>query len=146
MSNIDPRLGTWKLNVAKSKFSPAYLAALKMAPPKEETVVFRELGADEIELTITGVQTDGKPITGKSTSPRQGGAVKLQQSPLPEGMTIVSTRIDPNNSLATYMVNGKQFLVAQSVISKNGKSMHITFRGTDASGKPFEQLAAFLKQ
>ena len=146
MSNIDPRLGTWKLNVAKSKFSPAYLAALKMAPPKEETVVFRELGADEIELTITGVQTDGKPITGKSTSPRQGGAVKLQQSPLPEGMTIVSTRIDPNNFYATYMLNGKQVFVGQGVISKNGKTLTVTSKGTDVQGKPFEQIQVFDKQ
>jgi hypothetical protein len=58
----------------------------------------------------------------------------------------VSTRIDPNNSYATYMMNGKQVFVSQSVIRKNGKMMRTTFRGTDAQGKPFEQLAVFVKQ
>lgn len=146
MPNIDPRLGTWKMDVAKSKFSPAWLAMMKMTPPKEEKLVFREVGADEIELAITGTQTDGKPISGKSTSPRQGGAVKLQESPFPEGMAVVFTRMDPNNSIATYMLNDKQLFMAQLAVSKNGKSMQVTFKGMDAQGKPFESLGVFVKQ
>ena len=146
MPTIDLRVGTWKLNVAKSKFSPVWLAAMNVAPPKEETVVVRELGTDEVELTITGAQTDGKPIAVKETFPRQGGIVKIQQGALPDGMTIVSTRIDPNNSYATFMLNGKQVFVSQGVISKNGKSMQVTTQGTDAQGKPFEQLLVFVKQ
>lgn len=146
MSNIDPRLGTWKLNIAKSKFSPAYLALMKQAPPKEGTVVLRELGTDELELAMTGTQADGKPIAIKSISPRQGGAVKIQQSPLPEGTTIVLTRIDPNDSFATYMLNGRQVFVGQSVISKDGKTMRNTAKGTDAQGKPFEHVTVFNKQ
>ena len=146
MSTIDPRLGTWKLDVAKSRFSAAWLAVMKQAAPKETTVLFRELGTDEFEMTITGALTDGKPIAVKNTFPRQGGAVKIQEGALPGGMTVVSTRIDPNNSYATYMLNGKQVFVGQSVISKNGNSMRITTRGMDAQGKPFEQLAVFAKQ
>lgn len=146
MSAIDPRFGTWKLNVAKSKFSPAYLALMKQSPPKEGTVVLRELGTDELELIMTGTQADGKPIAIKSVSPRQGGAVKIQQSPLPEGTTLVLTRIDPNNSFVTYMLNGKQVLVSQSIISKNGKTMRNTAKGTDAQGKPFEHVTVFDKQ
>jgi hypothetical protein len=122
------------------------MAFMKMTPPKEETLVLREVGTEEIQLSITGTQTDGKPIAVKSTSPRQGGATKIQEGPLPEGMTIVSTRIDPNNSYATYMMNGKQVFVSQNAVSKNGKSMRVTMRGTDAQGKPFEQLAVFVKQ
>jgi hypothetical protein len=143
---MDPRIGTWKLNVAKSKFSPLWQAIMKVAPPKEETVVFRALGTDEFELSITGTQTDGKPIAIKATSPRQGGVTKIQQGDLPEGMTIVSTKIDDNNVCATYMLNGKQVFVGQSVVSKNGKTMRITTRGTDAQGKLFEQVAVFDRQ
>jgi hypothetical protein len=146
MANVDPTVGTWKLNVAKSKFSPVLLALLNQAPPKEETVVFRELGTDEFEATITGAQTDGKPIAVKSTSPRQGGAVKIQQGNLPDGMTLVVTRIDQNNSYLTFMLNGKQILVCQSVISKDGKKTTNTYKGLDPQGKPFEQVAVFDKQ
>jgi hypothetical protein len=146
MPTIDPRLGTWKLNVAKSKFSPAFYALMNQAPPKEQTMVFRELGTDELEVTITGVQTDGKPIATKSTSPRQGGALKIQQGNFPEGMTIVSTKVDPNTSYLTVMLNGKQILVSQGVVSKNGKTMRNTAKGTDAQGKPIEQVTVLDKQ
>jgi hypothetical protein len=146
MANSDPRLGTWKLNVAKSKFSPALYALMKQASPKEQTVVVRELGTDELEVTITGVQTDGKPIATKSTGPRQGGAVKIQQGALPEGLAIVSTKIDPNNMYVTYMLNGKQIFMIQSTISKNGKTTRNTFKGIDPQGKPIEQVALYDKQ
>jgi hypothetical protein len=146
MSNIDPRVGAWKLNVGKSKFSPALLALMKVTPPKDETMVYRELSPDEFEMTITGTQTDGKPIAGKSTLPRQGGVVKIQQGPFPEAVTVVATRIDSNNSYLTYMLNGKQFLLGQSVVSKNGKQMTTTIKGADPQGKPFEYVAVFDKQ
>jgi hypothetical protein len=146
MANTDPFLGTWKLNAAKSKFSPAFYALMKQAPPKEQTVVIRELGTDELEVTMTGTQTDGKPIATKSTSPRQGGALKIQQGNFPEGMTIVSTRIDPNTSYLTFMLNGKQVFVAESVVSKNGKTFQNTAKGTDPQGKPVESTGVYDKQ
>jgi hypothetical protein len=146
MSNVNPRIGTWKLDVPKSKFSPFFLALMKQTPPKEQTIVYRELGTDDYEMTMTGLQADGKPIATKATSPRQGGAVKILQGALPEGMTLVATTIDPNNSYLTAMLNGKQVFVGQSVISKDGKTMRNTAMGTDAQGMPFEQLSMFVKQ
>jgi hypothetical protein len=37
----DPFIGTWELNVAKSKFPAAFLEALGIAEPKQETIVIR---------------------------------------------------------------------------------------------------------
>ena len=54
--------------------------------------------------------------------------------------------IDPNNSYGTYMLNGKQIFVGQSVVSKDGKTMRLTAKGTDPQGKPFEQVTVFDKQ
>ena len=146
LMSTDPRLGTWKLNVAKSKLSPALYALLKQAPPKELTITFRELGTEDLEVTMTGTQTDGKPIANKSIAPRQGGALKIQQGAFPEGMTIVSTRIDPNTSYLTFMLNGKQVFVAKSAASKNGKTIQNTTKGTDPQGKPFESVEVYDKQ
>ncbi len=146
MSNIDPRVGTWKLNVAKSKFSPVFGAFMRQAPTKEMVEVIREVGTDEYEVTITGTQTDGKPIAIKTTSPRQGGAVKIQQGDLPAGMTMVSTKIDSHNGYLTFMLNGKQIFVGQSVVSKDGKRMTATIKGEDSQGKPFEQISELDKQ
>jgi hypothetical protein len=146
MPKMNPLIGTWKLNVAKSKSSPVLLAFMKQAPPKEETIVYRELGTDEYEVTMTGARTDGKPIAVKGTVPRQGGAVKIQQGDLPEGMSVVATMIDPNKSFTTFMLNGKQIFVGQGIVSKNGKTMRITDKGTDPQGKPFEQILIFDRQ
>jgi hypothetical protein len=140
----DPIIGTWKLNVAKSKFSPAYLALQKVAAPKEETLVFREVG-DQVELTATGTRTDGSPISSKSTSPRQGGAVKSQQGG-PEGVSTIVTVLDPGNRYTTSIRDGKQIQVGHSVISKDGKTMTVTYKGIDPQGKPFEQVVVLDKQ
>ena len=146
MANVNPRIGTWKLDVAKSKFSPFFLTLMKQTPPKEQTIVYRELGTNEFEMTMTGTQADGKPIAIKTTSPQQGGAVKIMQGALPEGMTLVATKIDPSNSYLTAMLNGKQVFVGQSVVSKDGKTMRNTAKGIDPQGKPFESLSVFVKQ
>ena len=43
----DPFLGTWELNVSKSKFPSALLEEFGTARPKQETIVVRELNDDE---------------------------------------------------------------------------------------------------
>jgi hypothetical protein len=45
----DPIIGTWKLNVAKSSFSPVVQAAFKVAQLKERTEIYRELDGGRME-------------------------------------------------------------------------------------------------
>src|SRR6476620_11643862 len=47
-----PQMGTWKLNEAKSKFSPG--------APKNNTVVYEAAG-DSVKVTVDGVDGEGKP-------------------------------------------------------------------------------------
>jgi len=42
--------------------------------------------------------------------------------------------------------NGKQIRVEHIVVSKDGKTLRATIKGTNAQGKPFEQLEVFDKQ
>jgi hypothetical protein len=57
------QMGTWKLNEAKSKFSPG--------APKNNTVVYEAVGQN-VKVTIDGVGIDGQPVhtewTGKFDS------------------------------------------------------------------------------
>jgi hypothetical protein len=69
----DPAVGTWKLNIAKSKF-----ALSAQAPLKEETMVLRQTG-DKIENTTTGIRTDGTRISSKWIAPTQGGVLTYQR-------------------------------------------------------------------
>jgi len=136
----EPLVGTWKLNVAKSKFPPNQMTA-----PKEETMVFRVVG-DQFELTITGTQKDGKAITGKYTSPINGGVYRDMQAASLEGELSVETMFEPGNRFLTSLKSGKQIEVRHLVISKDGKTMSITYKGTDAKGKPIEEIGVYDKE
>jgi hypothetical protein len=137
----DPSLGTWKLNVAKSKFppNPTGQAALK-----EETRVVRQVG-DQIETTTTGSRTDGSPISSKSTRPQQGGVIKSQTATTEDRMAVF-TVVEPNNCFITLLQKGGQVVVVHSVISKDGKTMIDTGKGVDDKGKPVEYLGVWEKQ
>jgi hypothetical protein len=50
----DPFVGTWQLNIAKSKFTPG-------PPPRNQTLSVQGDGQDQT-VTITGVGAEGNPI------------------------------------------------------------------------------------
>ncbi len=132
----DPSVGTWKLNIAKSKFPPTVQA------PKEQMVVKRELDADQFELTITGVNADGTPFSVKITHAQQGGVV----SGLPEGSMAVLTVVAPGESLTTFLQNGKQVQLHHNIVSKDEKTMQQATKGIDAQGQPYEEVLIYDRQ
>ena len=56
----DPTMGTWKLNIAKSKIPASDAANLK-----ETKTVFREIDANTVEGVSTDTLKDGKTTTTK---------------------------------------------------------------------------------
>ena len=66
----DPFVGTWKLNIAKSKFGGP------MKPCKELTIIMEEQG-DHAFDTVKGIAADGSPIFDKYTLRNTGGEVKV---------------------------------------------------------------------
>src|SRR5436190_13478815 len=50
----DNNVGTWKLNMAKSKFSPG-------PAPKSQTLKIEAWGTDGVKFTSDGTGSDGKP-------------------------------------------------------------------------------------
>jgi len=132
----DPIIGTWKLNVAKSDMSAI---APGLPPPKQETVVYREVGDNLIEMS------DGLLTSNKWTWPRQGGIAK-REPPLPEQMLYIETLVEPGHWFATILRNGKQTNFYKKTIDKDRKTMRQTFNGVDSQGKPFERLFVYEKQ
>jgi hypothetical protein len=65
----DAFTGTWKLNVAKSKFA-------KGQEIKEQTAVVTEQG-DVATVTVKGAKGDGTAISQKYTFPLKGGTVSF---------------------------------------------------------------------
>ena len=134
----DPIIGTWKLNIVKSTFSPVALALQGQKSPKETTEVYREEG-DLIEMS------DGLPNSDKWTWSRQGG-VANRKPPVGQGLLYIETLIEPGHWIATILMNGKQVAIYHKVIDKDGKTMRQTFKGVDPDGKPFEQIQVYDKQ
>jgi len=135
-------VGTWKLNIAKSKL-PASAAKLK-----ETIVVFRLLDADTMEGTSTDTLVDGTTNLSKWTVPIVGGTLTYQQGPYKdvEGLLIISTSIDPYTMHNTYVYKGKQAGLMFNKISKDAKSFTVTSPGIDEQKKPVEYIYLFEKQ
>ena len=137
--SADPIIGRWKLNVAKSRFSPMEKA------PKEFTEVYREIDGNLIELTTNWIAADGSSSPEKFTFPAQGGINKFL-TPIDEGRFEIETLIAPGEWRMTGMQNGKQTITRHKVISKDGKSMRQTITNADAQGKTTEALYVFDRQ
>ncbi len=135
----DPLVGTWKLNVAKSKFAPGQPAAIK-----ELTIVNREVGAD-LETTFEGTGANGSPLSIKFSCPLQGGILKSGQAST-EGTFVVITVIEPGNMYGTSVQNGKQVEVTHTFVSKDGMTATRTSKAVDDQGKITETLWVLEKQ
>jgi hypothetical protein len=61
----NPAIGTWKLNLAQSKYDPG-------PPPKSQTHVVEPFGANGIKLTAEGVAADGSRVAYSYTSNNDG--------------------------------------------------------------------------
>ena len=128
----DPIVGTWKTNVSKTKLAPvgSWL--------KEATMTFRESG-DQLLAEIKGTYIDGTPYSSKGHRPLVGGIVKSEPS-IAEGTVLYVTVIAPGDAYLTTFQNGKQTVLDHYVVSKDGKTLTWTTKGTDAKGKTAEAL------
>jgi hypothetical protein len=137
----DAFVGTWKFDMAKSKYAPNS----KGAAVKNAMIVIGEVGTVDRESYTKTTYTDGSSTSNKWRVPRQGGIV----NPLEGGTadtTYVVTRISGNEDYWTHLKNGKQVGVGHYVISKDGKTWNSTFKGIDDQGKPIEEYAVGYKQ
>jgi len=131
----DPSIGTWKLNPAKSKYSPG--------PGPQSTTVMIEAVGDQTKVTVKGVAADGS-ATGTAYTYRLDGkdypvtgtadydSVALKRS----GNTIEGTRKKAGAVVQTY----------KRVISQDGKTMTVTTTGTNAQGQKFDNVSVYEKQ
>jgi hypothetical protein len=135
LAQSNPFVGTWKLNLAKSKDTGAF--------PKEETLTV-QLEGDQRQVTIKGTATNGVPISFKYEVPDKGGAGKVLAGGPYDAVS--GKRIDDNTREVSYMKSGKEVLQLRTAVSKDGNTMRLTVEGKDGQGKPFSGMALFEKQ
>jgi hypothetical protein len=132
----DPIDGTWKLNVAKSKFSPG--PALQ-----SQTRTYAET-TQGVALTFSGVAADGSHTSGQSTYKYDGKDYPLTGSPNYDAISL--TRIDANTVKSVQKRAGKEVGSTTRTISKDGKTMTLASTGTSAKGSPYNDVLVFDRQ
>jgi hypothetical protein len=134
----DAFTGTWKLNVAKSK----YAAGMEV---KDVTVVVAEEGANLV-VTVKGTAGDGKPISVKYTFPAKGGAVNYTEGAPASGATVTSKRVNASTIDSTSSLNGKEVGSTHAVIAADGKTVTRVVKGADAQGKAYQNTEVYERQ
>jgi hypothetical protein len=135
----DNSIGTWKLSVAKSKYTPAPL------PVKSLTSV-REAAPGGVKVTVSGERVDGAAINSGYTAKYDGSATAVTGSGTPYDSISVK-QINANTfAYEAKQTNGKYHARGRTAISSDGKTMTTTATGTDANGAPMTVTLVYEKQ
>jgi hypothetical protein len=129
-------VGTWKLNAAKSKYSPG-------PAPRSLTLTF-ERSEGGIKLTSVGTDAEGKPTRGEYVSKFDGQDVPWTGNP--EADTAGARRIDDNTYENVWKKGGKVTVTARAVVSGDGKTLTITQTGKDSQGRSVANTSVYDKQ
>ena len=132
-------LGTWRLNIAKSKFDPG-------PGPKELTRVHEDAGGGQIRVTTKTVGQDGSAGSTTYTYRPDGKEVPVTGGRGAGPATIAITGVDAYTVTFTQRVAGKEVGTGKRVVSKDGKTMTISTTGTNAQGQKTSSMQLFEKQ
>ena len=131
----DPWLGTWKLNLEKSKYGPVPL-------PKSLTVTIQEEGPNH-KVTAIGIDAEGKATSNVFNFIYDGMPHPATGSPNFDA--IAPTRVDAYTTIISRTKAGKLAQTSTVVISRDGKTGTATTTGFDANGRPINNIAAYEK-
>ena len=133
----DNSIGTWKLNVAKSKYTPAPF------PFKSLTTV-REASDGGVKVTRTGVQADGTPFNSTYTAKFDGKPYPVTGAPWD---SIAIKQIDADTFTAvTKKSGGKYHATSRTTVSKDGKTLTTVNKGVNADGAATSATLVYDKQ
>jgi hypothetical protein len=132
----DNWLGTWKVDLAKSKYSPG-------PAPKSYMLKF-EATPDGIKLTSDAVLGDDSALHTTYVSKFDGKDVPWEGNP--DADTASAKKIDDNSYVNTWTKGGKTTMTAKAVVSAGGKTLTVTVTGTNAKGQAVNNTAVYNKQ
>jgi hypothetical protein len=132
----DASIGTWKLNVAKSTFKPG-------PPPASETRVYKAQPTGAM-TTVKTTWADKVSTTVEYPANYDGKDYPVDGSR--DVDVVVLTRIDDFTSAATLKHFGKEIGVARRVVSPDGKTMTISYKGINTRGDQVDNVAVYDRQ
>jgi hypothetical protein len=134
----DAVIGTWTLNVAKSKYDPG-------PAPKNSTLTFAVAG-DGIKVTAKGQDAAGNPTSTEYTAKYDGKDYPVALVGNPDFDTLSLKRVDAWKAEGTRKKAGKVVQSYTRVVSGDGKTLTLTVDGTDAKGRKVHNVIVYDKQ
>ena len=133
----DEWLGTWRLNLPKSRFNPPELA------PKSRTLI--------LEGTEGGLKTVIEETTAQGQSVRTEYSAKFDNKDIPwsgpiEADTVALQRIDDEYFQTMWKLKGQPMILGGTVVSKDRKALTVTHHGKNAAGREIAQVAVYDRQ
>jgi hypothetical protein len=135
----DPWIGTWRLNLAKSKYEPANLA------PKSQTLRQEAAPGGSAKTTIDVVDAQGKALHQEYVVTFDGKPVAIKGAP-DANTTRVYKRIDGRTYEYVQSVAGKPTTTTRTVVSADGKTRTITTTGRNAQGQTVNNVSVYERQ
>ena len=127
--------GTWKLNAAKSKFSPG-------PAPKDMTVTYTPTDT-EIKIVVEMTPAEGPAQHWEMTGNYDGKEYPVTGNPNADMASF--KLVNDRSGESTFKKNGKVTAMNRRVLSADGKTLTITSKGTTADGKARNDVQVFEK-
>ena len=126
-SQTNPRLGTWELRPAESRYADGQI-------PMNEMRTVEPQGSGE-RISVEGTASDGHHIEYSYATSDDGRETRISGDGQPFGADTVSQkRMDTHATMLVEKRAGKIVATGTNVVSADGKTMTITLRGV--AGQP----------
>jgi hypothetical protein len=129
--------GTWKLNLAKSKFSPG-------PPPRSQTLTYETVGQG-FKATNEGIDAQGNPTKGVFGVYFYDGK-SYPITGVPDFDASSYKAVNESTVEMTRTKAGKAVQTQTRVMSADGKALTFTATGTNAKGQQINNIAVYEKQ
>jgi hypothetical protein len=129
----DPAIGSWTLNLAKSKYDPG-------PPPKSQTITITAVSKG-VRVVSKGVDGKGKPTSTEFTAGFDGKDVPVLFNLIYDSVS--QKRVDARSTEIVRKKAGKVVQTATRAVSADGKTMTITTSGADDQGRKVSNVAVF---
>ena len=134
LAQNDSQVGVWKLNVAKSKYSPG-------PAPTSATTTIEAAGA-ATKVTVDQDMADGTKRHYTFTASYDGKEAPVVGNN-PDADTVARTRVNASTVRTISKKDGKATTTQTSAVSSDGKTRTVTTTGVNAKGQKMNNVAVY---
>lgn len=132
----NPRVGDWKLNLEKSKYSPG--------PAPKSLDLKIEAAGKGVHVLTNQVNADGSTVSTEYTGNYDGKDVPLKGSPMAD--TVSMKMINKAVVVRTDKKGGKPVATYRTTMSKDGKTYKVEIKAKTPKGDPVHNVLVFERQ